>query len=88
MLKEYIEEVRRLRGIVAKDTTDISDVFTYGSEKLVKYMLDTKTIGFRTASTFTQLPHKQQDELVVYMMEGHRVKDIKLKHLSLMVEEL
>ncbi len=87
MVKEYITEVRRLRGAM-KDTKDIEDVFLYGSVNLVQYMLDTKTIGFRTANSFTSLTHPKQDELVVYMMEKHPVRDIKLKYLGMLSDEL
>ena len=88
MLKEYIAEVRNYRGSF-KDTQDIKDVWLYGSINLVKFMLETKSIGFKTANTFTQLSHPKQDELVAYMSEKRRpVRDIKLKFLGMLSEEM
>ena len=88
MLKEYIAEVRNYRGSF-KDVQDIESVWLYGSINLVKFMASNKLIGFKTASTFTQLSHDKQDELVRYMSEKRRpVRDIKLKFLGMLSEEM
>ena len=85
-VQKFMNDLQDKRGFMKGVNAEMTDIFIFGTDSLVQFMLDTKLIGVKKAALVAHtLSHENQDEFVKWICETRRTKnevDLKIMELT------
>lgn len=75
-VNDYKEAIRKYRGHLKSVDTELSEIWTSGSNNFIEFSLSNKSMGVRKmAEVANCMIHEDQDKFIVWMQEKVRKKN-------------